>query len=115
MDGEAGLIQYTMAHGLTENSRKVHVNFAKESRYSAIVGRWKLVYYVKPHGILMEFSRKSHGNFLIYVSSELSPFSISSFSLPGDDFVNDGLLFAGGAAQVDAGGFYALVAHQVGE
>ena len=39
MDGEAGLIQYTMAHGLTENSRKVHVNFAKESRYSAIVSR----------------------------------------------------------------------------
>ena len=63
----------------------------------------------------MEFSRKSHGNFLIYVSSELSPFSISSFSLPGDNFVDDGLLFAGGAAQIDAGGFYAFVAHQVSE
>ena len=115
MDGEAGLIQYTMAHGLTDNSRKVHVNFAKESRYSAIVGRWKLVYYVKPHGILMEFSRKSHGNFLIYVSSEFSPFSISSFSLPGDNFVHDGLLFAGGTAKVDAGCFYAFVPHQVGK
>lgn len=35
--------------------------------------------------------------------------------LPIYNFVDDGLLFAGGAAQVDAGGFYAFVTHQVGE
>ena len=36
-------------------------------------------------------------------------------SLPGDDAIDYGLLFAGGASKVDAGGFDALVSHQVGE
>ena len=52
---------------------------------------------------------------MIYVSSELPPFSISSLSLPGDDFVHDGLLLAGCSAQVDAGCFYAFMPHQVGK
>ena len=36
-------------------------------------------------------------------------------SLPSDDAIDDGLLFAGSAAQVDAGGFYTLVSHKVCE
>lgn len=35
--------------------------------------------------------------------------------LPGDDTVDDGLLLKAGLSEVDAGGLYAFVTHQVGE
>lgn len=33
--------------------------------------------------------------------------------LPVDDFVNYGLLFCGGTAEVDTCGFYAFVTHEI--